>query len=166
MTDEIRFCHHCGTKVTTRLVNPTCSACYKSLTKYGVLPDLNIDCDVCGDRVTTNMERRYRMHSLCSDVVSVRLSKMGKSRRDRIKAILRGMVEESQPEDLRVFLEDNIGYCIRLTAGPVRKNPEIVPYESVPDEWGVASFMAKLKHNGERAREYLRSRDTTNSASG
>lgn len=166
MTDAIRFCHHCGTKVTIKLAKPTCSACYKSLSKYGVLPDLDIDCDVCGDRVTTNKERRYKMHALCSDVVSVRLSKMGKSRRDKIKAILREMVEESQPEDLRIFLEDNIGYCIRLTAGPIRQNPEIVPYEDVPDEWGVASFMANLKRNGERAREYLSSRDATKSVSG
>ena len=38
---------------------------------------------------------------------------------------------------------------------------ESIPYDSVPAEWNLANFMAKLNHNGERAREHLRNIDAT-----
>ena len=89
MARSHRVCHHCGTKTTLQLSPPTCSACYTSLSTKGVLPDLNVECDVCGDMVSTNMERRYRIHSLCSSVVSEPLNKMNKTRRDKVKTALR-----------------------------------------------------------------------------
>lgn len=159
MAESHRACHHCGTKTTLQLSPPTCSTCYNSLSTKGVLPDLNVECDVCGNMVDTNMERRYRMHTLCSSVVSVPLNKMNKTRRDKVKATLRRTVEEAQPEDLRTFLEDILEDCIKDTAGVIRKGRESIPYDSVPAEWGLARFMAKLDHNGERAREHLKNID-------
>lgn len=159
MAESIRACHHCGTKTTLQLSPPTCSTCYSSLSTKGVLPDLNVECDVCGNIVDTNMERRYRMHTLCSSVVSVPLNKMNKTRRDKVKATLRKTVEEAQPEDLQAFLEDILDDCIKDTAGVIRKGRESIPYDSVPAEWGLARFMAKLDHNGERAREHLKNID-------
>ena len=152
-------CHHCGSKTTLQLATPTCSACYNSLLTKGVLPDLNVECDVCGDMVGTNMERRYRMHALCSGVVSEPLNKMNKTRRDKVKTALRRSVKEERPEDLRTFLEDILEDCIKDTAGVIRKGRESIPYDSVPAEWGLANFMAKLNHNGQRAREHLKNID-------
>ena len=161
MAEAHRVCYHCGTKTTLKLATPTCSTCYSSLSSNGVLPDLNVECDVCGDMVSTNMERRYRMHSLCSSVVSEPLNKMNKTRRDKVKTALRKSVKKEQPEDLKAFLEDILDDCIKDTAGVIRKGRESIPYESVPDEWNLANFMAKLNRNGERAREHLKNIDAT-----
>lgn len=161
MVESHRVCYHCGSKTTLQLATPTCSACYNSLLTKGVLPDLNVECDVCGDIVGTNIERRYRMHALCSGVVSGPLNKMNKTRRDKVKTALRRSVKEERPEDLRTFLEDILEDCIKDTAGVIRKGRESIPYDSVPDEWSLAHFMAKLNRNGEKAREHLRNIDAT-----
>lgn len=161
MAEAHRVCYHCGAKTTLQLSTPTCSTCYTSLSTKGVLPDLNVECDVCGDMVGTNTERRYRMHALCSGVVSEPLNKMNKTRRDKVKTALRRSVKEERPEDLRAFLEDILDDCIKDTAGVIRKGRESIPYDSVPAEWNLANFMAKLNRNGERAREHLRNIDVT-----